>query len=70
MVGVAHAPYQIGEGLALEGGRIGKGGDVLAGLLWVVIVFLELNPFGFLGQSTKFVYQAEQIIDGALHAHG
>ena len=68
--GIMHAPHQIGKGFALEGCRTGKGGDVLADLLSVGVVYLELDPFGFLGQGTEFVHQADQIIKRPLRAHG
>ena len=70
MAVVAHTPHQIGEGLALEGCRIGEGGDVLADVFRVVVAFLELNPFGFLGQGAELMHQADQKIDGPFLAQG
>ena len=68
VVCITHAPHHVGKGFALEGCSVCQGGDVLADLLRVVVVFLKLDPFGFLGQSAEFVHQADQKSDGPPHS--
>jgi len=63
---VAHAPHQIGEGLAHQGRGVGQRRDVLADGLYLGVVHLELDPLGLPRQLAEFVQEANEVISGAV----
>jgi len=54
-VGFIHAPEDIGPRLSVQGRRVGQRGNVFPDLLGFRVAVLELDPFGFSGESSRFV---------------
>ena len=64
MGGVVDAPYHVGAVFVVQGGTVGKRADVLADHGGGVVVVLEFQPLGFVGQLAQFVDQLYKMVHG------
>ena len=62
--GVVDAPDHVGAVFVVQGGTVGKRADVLADHGGGVVVVLEFQPLGFVGQLAQFVDQLYKMVHG------